>query len=222
FPVENGLDQGDPFSGFAFLIYNADLAAVPRAANGEAGVVFVDDNTLIATGRTFKATHRKISRMLERPGGVADWAKPRRIHFGVQKYQCLDATRTLVDDPAHPGKKILDEGEPLLIDGHLVKPAPSVKLLGLHLDKALRWKQQFAAAVGKGHAWLAQFARLARPTRGITAGPMRRLYLAVCVPRMLYGADVFMSPPPAVWPPSRDSLGSCVSSARSSVVRGLQ
>ncbi|KAJ7625202.1 hypothetical protein B0H17DRAFT_860120, partial [Mycena rosella] len=64
FEVDNGLGQGNPFSGFAYLIYNSGLAGVPVVEKGENGVMFVDDNMLIATGYTFKATHKKISRMI--------------------------------------------------------------------------------------------------------------------------------------------------------------
>ncbi|KAJ7163344.1 hypothetical protein C8R46DRAFT_834205, partial [Mycena filopes] len=76
----------------------------------------------------------------------------------------------------------------------IIKSADSVKLLGLHIDRGLRWHEQEAAALAKGQAWLIQTARIARASRGIGARQMRRLYLAVCVPRMLYAADVFLSP----------------------------
>ncbi|KAJ7087694.1 hypothetical protein C8R43DRAFT_908795, partial [Mycena crocata] len=74
---------------------------------------------------------------------------------------------------------------------HLIISAPSVKLLGVHLDRELRWHEQEASMVGKGHAYLGQFARLARPSRGVAASAMHRLYLGICVPRMLYGAELF-------------------------------
>ncbi|KAJ7123913.1 hypothetical protein C8R46DRAFT_839668, partial [Mycena filopes] len=77
-----------------------------------------------------------------------------------------------------------------------IESTKSVKLLGVHIDRELRWHAQGAAALAKGQAWLGQFARIARPTRGISARHMRRLYLSVCVPRMLYAAGVFLSPPP--------------------------
>ncbi|KAJ6631801.1 hypothetical protein B0H10DRAFT_1728612, partial [Mycena sp. CBHHK59/15] len=73
----------------------------------------------------------------------------------------------------------------------VIVSAPSVKLLGLHLDCELRWKEQGASALAKGQAWLSQVTRLTWTLRGIRAGPMRRLYLSTCVPRMLYGADIF-------------------------------
>ncbi|KAJ7707386.1 hypothetical protein B0H17DRAFT_918271 [Mycena rosella] len=96
FEVDNSLDQGNLFSGFAYLIYNSGLAGVPVVEKGEDGVMFVDDNTLIATGYTFKATHKKILRMIAREGGVDDWAHQHCARFGIPKYQLLDTTRARV------------------------------------------------------------------------------------------------------------------------------
>ncbi|KAJ7032162.1 hypothetical protein C8F04DRAFT_959338, partial [Mycena alexandri] len=80
---------------------------------------------------------------------------------------------------------------------HVIKSAASVKLLGLHLDRELRWHQQEAAILAKGHAWLSRVARIARASRGIGARNMRRLYLGVCVPGLLYAADLCLAPPPS-------------------------
>ena len=69
-----------------------------------------------------------------------------------------------------------------------------VKFLGIQIDRELRWKEQVAAAIGKGREWLRQRKRLAKMFGGISSQQLRRLYLAVVVPRMLYGADMFLGP----------------------------
>ena len=51
-----------------------------------------------------------------------------------------------------------------------------------------------AAAIGKGREWLRQCSRLAKTSGGMSGRHMRKLYLAVVRPRMLYGADVFLGP----------------------------
>ena len=51
-----------------------------------------------------------------------------------------------------------------------------------------------AAAIGKGREWLRQCGRLAKTSGGVSSRHMRRLYLSVVRPRMLYGADVFLGP----------------------------
>jgi len=50
--VANGLDQGDPFSGICYLIYNADLTKIPIPSLGEHILVFVDDAAVTVTGKT--------------------------------------------------------------------------------------------------------------------------------------------------------------------------
>lgn len=82
----------------------------------------------------------------------------------------------------------------MMLGPHRIVSAPSVKLLGVHIDRELRWKEQGAVALAKRQAWLARVARLARPSRGIKAEQMRSLYLSTCVPRMMHAADIFLNP----------------------------
>ncbi|KAJ6469851.1 hypothetical protein C8R45DRAFT_765675, partial [Mycena sanguinolenta] len=77
---------------------------------------------------------------------------------------------------------------------HIIKSTTSAKLLGVHIDRELRWKEQGASALCKGQPWLVQVGHLARASRGIRAGPMHQFYLAMCVPCMLYAADIFLNP----------------------------
>ncbi|KAJ7138706.1 hypothetical protein C8R43DRAFT_861644, partial [Mycena crocata] len=53
FVVGGGLDQGDPLSIFAYLVYNSWLATMPKQARGEAAVVYIDDDTLVTVGKDF-------------------------------------------------------------------------------------------------------------------------------------------------------------------------
>ncbi|KAJ7770097.1 hypothetical protein B0H16DRAFT_1233346, partial [Mycena metata] len=90
FSIHGGLDQGDTHSGFAYGVYNAQLAKIPRLAKGEHGVVFVDDNTLVTIGRTFRITHNKLRDIIERRNGVNQFAATHNALFGPAKYQLLD------------------------------------------------------------------------------------------------------------------------------------
>ncbi|KAJ7105069.1 hypothetical protein C8R43DRAFT_822879, partial [Mycena crocata] len=75
-----------------------------------------------------------------------------------------------------------------------VKPSAAVKLVGIWIDAKLTWREQGAAAIAKGHEWLVNFRRLARVSGGVGATYIRQLYLAICVPRMFYGAEIFLAP----------------------------
>ncbi|KAJ6469934.1 hypothetical protein C8R45DRAFT_837005, partial [Mycena sanguinolenta] len=60
--------------------------------------------------------------------------------------------------------------------------------------RSLTFKEQAAAAVAKGQEWIINFRRLGRVAGGVGMTHIRQLYLAICVPRMLYGAEVWLAP----------------------------
>jgi hypothetical protein len=84
FKVDGGLDQGDPALGISYLIYNSDLAEIPlrQKKAGEAGVIYVDNNTMVVTGLTFEIRHRKLEDMASRQGGVDGWEVDHNTRLG--------------------------------------------------------------------------------------------------------------------------------------------
>ena len=97
-------------------------------------------------------------------------------------------------DPARPQKRIAIQRSDLTLNGQSIKSKTTVKFLGIHIDRELGWKEQIAAAIGKGRDWLRQCNRLAKTSGGVSRRQLRRLYLSVVIPKMLYGADVFLGP----------------------------
>ncbi|KAF5383195.1 hypothetical protein D9615_004913 [Tricholomella constricta] len=81
------------------------------------------------------------------------------------------------------------------LGNHRIESKTSAKFLGVLVDNTLRWKEQCAAALAKGHDWMIQFGRLARVTQGVSAPHVRQLYIAIAIPRILYAADIYLSPP---------------------------
>jgi len=106
FVVMNGLDQGDPFSGICYLIYNADLLKIPSLRIGERVSLFVDDAVVIVIGKDFVETHEKLWNIMNRAGGIFQWAKDHNCEFGIKKFQLLDITQRLTPHPLNPKKRI--------------------------------------------------------------------------------------------------------------------
>jgi hypothetical protein len=194
FDVRDGLDQGDAQSLIAWLIYNLLILRIFRKLAKETGLLYVDDAAALVTGRDFHITHNKLRDIMNREGGILDWAASHNCSFGIEKFQLVDLSRRKVRDPFQPRKRIPIPRADFMLNGQRIKSVRYVKFLGLHIDRELRWKEQFAAALGKGQDWVGQCGRIARPTGGVSGRHMYRLYISVVVPRMLYGADIFLGP----------------------------
>lgn len=195
FEVFDGLDQGDAQSLILYLIYNSKILSIPNKHNRENALAFVDDVALMASAKTFEECHEKLQVMMEMENGVLEWARTHNCTFGIDKFQLVDSSRKTMKNPLARGKKKIPlTGPALKIAGHTIKPAPSAKFLGVHIDQGLRWKAHGAAAIAKGTAWLSQFQRLVKPSGGVAHRHMRRLYISIAIPRILYAADIFLSP----------------------------
>ena len=194
FEVLNGLDQGDPHSGICYLLYNADLTKITVLKAGEWILLFVDDAVIIVCGKNFNETHEKLRDIMERDGGVFDWAKTHNCEFGVEKFQLLDASKKLIPNPLNPRRRIPQPRQALTLGEQRIPSKETARFLGVMVDNKLNWKAQCAAALTKGQDWLIQFGRLARASRRINAKYIRQLYLSIAVPRMLYAADIFLTP----------------------------
>ena len=73
FIVANGQDQGDPFSGICYLIYNADLTKIPIPRLGKWVLLFMDNVAIIVIGKDFVETHTKLHNIMNCVGGIFEW-----------------------------------------------------------------------------------------------------------------------------------------------------
>jgi hypothetical protein len=162
FLVINGLDQGDPFSGICYLLYNADLLKIPETKKGKWTLLFVDDATIIVTGKDFSETHEKIRDIMGRPEGVSVWAKNHNCEFGMEKFQLLDMSRKTTPHTLNPKKRILIPRRALILNNCRIPSKETAKFLGVIVDNKMNWKGQCAAALAKGQDWILQFGRITR------------------------------------------------------------
>ena len=207
-----GADQGCPLSGILFQFYNADLLDVPNRADREDGVAFVDDTAYIATAETMEEAAGKLRDMMERAGGAFEWADTHNCTFAVDKFALVGFTRKKEKVKARRRVRTREEARrrdkqdkkfeyralerpSIALRGTHIHPSKSHKFLGIIIDQELNFKEHAASALAKGTKWVTQYRRLARPSKGVSSRYMRQFYTSVALPKMLYGVDIFLSPP---------------------------
>jgi len=155
---------------------------IPVLRAGEWTLLFVDDAVIIVCGKNFNETHEKLRNIMNRPGGVFEWAKTHNCEFGIEKFQLLDAAKKRVPNPINPKERIPLPRQSLTLGNQRIQSKDTAQFLGVMVDNKLNWKAQCATALAKGQDWLIQFGRIARVSCGINAKYIRQLYLSIAVP----------------------------------------
>ena len=182
-PISNGIGQGDPLSMGLYQYYNADLLDIPNEAN-QLAIAYIDDALLYATASTFEETHRILERMMTKDNSVIEWSKDHNSPLEYSKLALINF--------AHQNRHMHQPD--LTLPHTLVKPEHSTKYLGVIIDQHLSWMQQHVNAIDKGAKWTSQIRRIVRIGWGITPKYVRKLYIGVALPKILYVAEVWYTP----------------------------
>src|SRR5882672_7961481 len=192
--LPRGLDQGCPLSGIAFQFYNVDLLEIRDKKRGEDAVAFVDDALMLARGKSLEESNDRVKDMMVRAGGGMEWLSTHHCSFALDKFGIMGMTRRREPNEVRqpPTRPVVCK--PIHMCSIEIPAVAMHKFLGVILDQELRWKDQVNSALAKGTKWVSQYRRLAKVSNGVSAKYMRRFYLTVAIPRMMYAADLFLVP----------------------------
>jgi len=201
--IDNGNNQGCPLSMIFYAFYNAGLLEIsPPDTQGEQQFGYVDDVALLAIGDDFVETHKKLSRMMTRPGGAFDWSENHNSQFELSKLALMNfsykphQTTSLTLSHPHTGRTTT------------INSTQTYKFLGVLFDPKLKWTAQTERAARSGETWINLVRRLARTSTGISAKGMRQLYISIAIPKMTYAAEVWYTLPHTANESSRKRMGS--------------
>ena len=169
FIVGNSLDQGDPFSGIAYLIYNADLLEIADIKLSKQILLFIDDTAVVITGKSLTETHKKLHDVMDRTSSVLKWANTHNCKFGIKKFQLLDFTKKMTPHPFIRKKRIPTLQMALKLGNHRIPSKDTAKFLRVILDSKLNWKSHGAATLAKGQDWLFKLGCLSKTYKGTHA-----------------------------------------------------
>ena len=193
--ITNGIGQGDPLSMLLYILYNADLLEITENDLAEDAIGYVDDIALVALGKDFNETTKQLKQMMTREDRGLQWSIEHNSKFEVTKLAIVHFTRKTSPDPDSENGRIPMERPQLMLEGQEVKETTCFKYLGIQIDSQLRWKEQAQQATANATKWLLQYRRLTRPTTGVKSKLMRQLYIAVALPKITYGLDIWYIPP---------------------------
>jgi ribonuclease HI/endonuclease/exonuclease/phosphatase family metal-dependent hydrolase len=193
--ITNGIGQGDPLSMLLYILYNADLLDLPDNPAEEDALGYVDDIALFSTGEDFDETTNRLRTMMIKEDGGLQWSRNHNSKFEVSKSAILHFSKKTIPDPDSESNRIPLPKPDLVLEGQTVKEVTSFKYLGIQIDANLRWKEQAQRATANATKWILQYRRLTRPSTGVKAKLMRQLYLAVALPKITYGIDIWYTPP---------------------------
>ena len=116
---------------------------------------------------------------------------PMQLHH--QKFGIMGLTRHREKNPlGFPATRPIERK--LIQIHHTTVPAVAEhKFLGVIFDQELRWNAHVNYTLAKGRKWVTQYHRLARNTKGVSAKYMRRFYIMIAIPCMLYATDLFLT-----------------------------
>ena len=140
-----------------YTIYNAPLIRIANPNNPNEHIIgFVDDTTLLASGKDFDKAHSIIKNMMECENGVFEWSRSYNSPLEMSKLALVNfslsskkATRASPLTLTHP-----DINSPTT---HRLMAKPHTKLLGILLNSKLTWKAQYEKVCEKAIKWTAAF-----------------------------------------------------------------
>jgi hypothetical protein len=178
-----------------YIIYNSDLLEITGDEDKEDAVGFVDDIALMAIGEDFEETTERLTTLMTKEDGGIRWSRDHNSKFETSKSVVMHATRKTQWNPETDNERVQLDRPTLRLQGEEIKEVENFKYLGVQIDAQLRWNEQAQRATANATKWLLQFRRLTRPSTGVSSKLMRRLYLAVALPKITYGLDIWYSPP---------------------------
>ena len=115
-----------------------------RSTKGKLTVGYIDDVALLTEGQNVLQANAKLKQMMERWGGVLEWARAHTLGFALEKTALVEFNRYLANADLLP----------VTIDETCINPAPSHKFLGVMFDSKLTWAAQRREALKKVIAWV--------------------------------------------------------------------
>ncbi|ANB14594.1 polyprotein of L1-like non-LTR retrotransposon Zorro 3 [Sugiyamaella lignohabitans] len=177
--IATGIPQGSPISPLLFLIYTSPLYPLIKSMGGKV-IGFIDDITIYVSSTRYAENTAKLSNILAR---CHEWATS--AHAFIDYGEKLGFM--------HIAKRVTPKGCRRLIlpTGERIQATGSLRLLGVTIDRQLKFDEHAKSVISKGQSALNIIRRLGGVTRGVTGATMRCLYKSCVRPILEYASPIW-------------------------------
>ena len=196
-PVENGIPQGSPVSPVMASFYSAELIekfkipaipepdriTFPSQPTPTNIIMYVDDGKIYVSSKSLETNtiilrlaYLEVETWLKSAGLASDLTKREIMHYSRRrKYDCCPSL-TILDHDGITRTIVLES---------------TVKWLGVHFDRKLRFQHHVKTAAAKGENAVNALKMLSNTVRGLSQVHLRRLYLSCITTKMLYACPAW-------------------------------
>ena len=194
FPVLNGTPQGSPLSPIISAVYTTPLLRITERWTPGSGSakLYVDDGGIIAAGATYRSAIQKTAMHYE---AVSDWLRRCGLRTDPEKCELIIfhnsrwSPMLKGDLPSHIGLRGASHGE------IIVKRSTLVRYLGIFFHESLNWSHHVRIMANRARSTIRALHILGNSIRGLDYANWRRVFHAIVLPVLTYGAPLWAQSP---------------------------
>jgi hypothetical protein len=188
FSITNSTPQGSPLSPVLSALYTASLLEVSKSWTFCDLTLYVDDRAIYATSAT---TSEATKTALRHYAIIHDWLTANSLEADPSKMELMSFMKECSNRNLISGKiEGARYNNPVQGPNH-VTMAISLRYLGVYLDHCLRWDQHITIMANHACSTIRGVNLLGNSIRGLDFLNWRKVYNALVIPVLTYGAQVW-------------------------------